>query len=106
MKWAGKIGFATSVETSPGVWRDKVVEKSFIADVTRYARRDVTDQVANNNLVASHEFSIVLSAYLATNWHSIRYIHWMGARWRVTHAEVLHPRLRLQIGGVYNGPTP
>jgi hypothetical protein len=32
----------------------------------------------------------------------MKYIEFMGARWKITSVEVKHPRLILTIGGVYN----
>ena len=36
------------------------------------------------------------------NYSQIRYVEYLGAKWRVTKVEVRHPRLVLSIGGVYN----
>ena len=33
----------------------------------------------------------------------IRYIEWMGVKWKVNNVEVQYPRLTLHIGGVFNG---
>ena len=39
-KWFGKIGFDQgTVETTPGVWKPSIVEKSYFGDVQRNSRR-------------------------------------------------------------------
>jgi hypothetical protein len=37
---------------------------------------------------------------------NIRYICYGGARWVTKSLSYDKPRVHLQIGGVYNGPTP
>lgn len=31
-KWYGKVGFATTVEGPPGIWKDEIVEDSYYGD--------------------------------------------------------------------------
>ena len=102
-KWFGVIGYAETVETTPGVWEEKIVERSYYGDVMRNTRRlQTTDQV-NDNVDISNELSIVADPYAYQNFIAIRYVEWMGAKWKVSNIEVQHPRLRLTIGGVWNG---
>lgn len=35
----------------------------------------------------------------------MRYIEFMGAKWKITNIEVQYPRLILTVGGVYNEST-
>lgn len=102
-KWYGKIGFAETVETSPGVWVEQITERNYYGDITRNTRRlQSTDQL-NDNITISNEISIVADPYANQNFHSIRYVEFMGTRWKIDGAEVLYPRLILTLGGVYNG---
>ena len=48
------------------------------------------------------EFSILADPYARNNFHSMRYIKFMGALWKITTVEVQYPRLILNVGGVYN----
>lgn len=105
-KFYGPIGFAVSKETRPGVWQDEIVERNYRGDVNRISRRlQTTDQV-NDDITISNEFSILADPFASGNFHSMRYIKYMGARWKVSNVEVKYPRLILTIGGLYNGPTP
>lgn len=102
-KWFGVIGYAETVETTPGVWEEKIVERSYFGDVTRNTRRlQTTDQV-NNNIDISNEISVVADPYAYQNFHAIRYVEFMGAKWKVSSVDVQYPRLHLSLGGVYNG---
>lgn len=103
MKWFGVIGYAETVETTPGVWEEQITEREYFGDVTRNARRlQTTDQV-NDNVDISNEISIVADPYALQNFHAIRYAEWMGTKWKVSNIDVQYPRLNLSLGGVWNG---
>ena len=38
-KFYGAIGFAETVETDPGIWEEKIVERSYSGDVIRNIRK-------------------------------------------------------------------
>lgn len=104
MKYYGKIGFGfANVETAPGVFDTEIVEKTYRGDVLRNSKRFETSEYRNDDLNISNEFSIVADAFAYQNFQSIRYITYMGAKWKVNNVEVRHPRLILTVGGVYNG---
>jgi hypothetical protein len=102
-KFYGKIGYSTTEETAPGVWEENVTERSYYGDLIRNTRRyQSTDQV-NDDLNISNEISILADPYAYENFHSMKYVEFMGAKWKVTSVEVQYPRLILSVGGVYNG---
>lgn len=102
-KWYGLIGYAENVETTPGVWEEQITERPYYGDVVRNTRRLQNSDSVNDNIDVSNEISIVADPFANQNFHAMRYIEFMGARWKVTSVEVQYPRLRLTIGGVYNG---
>lgn len=103
-KWYGEIGFAELVETKPGTWADEqITKRQYFGDVIRNSRRLQSSNQVNDNINVSNEISIISDPYADQSFHSIRYIEFMGARWKVTNVEVLPPRLKLTIGGLYNG---
>lgn len=103
MKWFGVIGYAKTVETTPGVWEEQITERKYFGDVTRNARRlQTTDQV-NDNVDISNEISVVSDPYALQNFHAIRYAEWMGTKWKISNVDVQYPRLTLSLGGVWNG---
>lgn len=102
-KFYGKIGYAITKETTPGVWVEEIVERSYYGDVIRNIRRLQGSENLNDDINVSNEISIVADAFANQNFHSMRYVEYMGAKWKVSSVEVKYPRLILNIGGVYNG---
>lgn len=102
-KWYGLIGFAETVEISPGVYEEKITEHQYYGDVVRDTRRLQNSSQLNDNVNISNNISIIADPFANNNFHSIRYIEYMGAKWKVESVEVQYPRLVLTIGGVYNG---
>lgn len=102
-KFYGKIGYAITKETTPGVWVEEIVERSYYGDVIRNIRRLQGSENLNDNINVSNEISIVADAFANQNFYSMRYVEYMGAKWKVSSVEVKYPRLILNIGGVYNG---
>lgn len=102
-KFYGEIGFAQQVESSPGVWKEEIVKRNYFGDLIRNIRQlQSTDQL-NDNVNISNQISIIADPYANENFHFMRYVEFMGAKWKVTSVEVQYPRLILQLGGVYNG---
>lgn len=103
-KFYGKIGFASEVkEVRPGIWKDEIIEKSYFGDLIKNNRKLQNSNQVNDNINISNEISIIADPYANNNFHSIRYVEFMGSKWKVTNVEVQYPRLILTIGGVYNG---
>lgn len=104
-RFHGKVGYGEAVETNPGVWEDVITEKSYFGDVVRNNRMlQQGDHLADDTKVNT-SISIVADAYGNEHFFAIRYVEWAGVRWKVSNVEVQTPRLILQIGEVYNGPT-
>ncbi len=101
-KFYGVIGYAETVETKPGVWRPKIIEKKYFGDLIRNTSEYEPAGQVNDNLKIANQISIVADPYARQNFHSTRYVEFMGAKWKVTRVEVQYPRLILTIGGVYN----
>lgn len=104
-KFYGAIGYATSVETSPDVWKEEMTERFYCGDLIRNSRRLDGGTQVNDNITISNEISIVSDPYANENFHAMRYVSFMGANWKITSVEVKYPRLILTTGGVWNGPT-
>lgn len=102
-KWYGLIGFAETVEIRPGVYEEEITEHQYYGDVVRDTRRLQNSSQLNDNVNISNDISIIADPFANNNFHSIRYIEYMGAKWKVESVEVQYPRLVLTIGGVYNG---
>lgn len=101
-KWFGKIGFAETKETKPGIWEEIMTVREYYGDVTRNTRRFQSSENLNDNIVVSNDISIVADPYAIQNFHSIRYIEFMGAKWKINNVEVSYPRLILTLGDICN----
>jgi hypothetical protein len=102
-KFYGKIGYAETVETKPGVYKEEITERDYYGDLIRNTRRLQSGDKVNDDINVSNEISIVADPFANQNFHSMRYVEFMGAKWKITNVEVQYPRLILTIGGVYNG---
>ena len=102
-KFYGAVGYVETTETSKGVWEEKITERQYYGDLIRNSRRLESSGNLNDNVNVSNEISIVADPFANQNFHLMRYIEFMGAKWKISNVEVKYPRLILTIGGVYNG---
>ena len=102
-KYYGKVGYATSEEVKPGVWKKRITEREYFGDVIRNTRRLQSSGNLNDNIIVSNEISIVADPFANENFHSMLYVEFMGAKCKISNVEVQYPRLILTIGEVYNG---
>ena len=102
-KFYGSIGYAISKETTPGVWVEDIVERQYFGDVYRNTRKLQSGNQVNDSIDISNEISILSDPFANENFHSMRYVTYMGAKWKVSSVEVRYPRLILTVGGLYNG---
>ena len=102
-KFCGKIGYAETKETSPGIWEEIITERSYYGELVRNLRRLESSGNINDNISIANEISIVADPFANQNFHSMRYVEFMGAKWKISSVEVQYPRLILTIGGLYNG---
>ena len=106
MKFSGIIGFGITAETEEhsGVWDDTIVERKYYGDIQKASfRGQVNPDSINDNIVLSHQLTVIADPFLTQNYQNIRYVEVEGAKWKVTYVEIQHPRLRLTLGGAYNG---
>lgn len=104
-KYYGSIGYAETVETVPGIWEEQIVERNYFGDTYRNTRLLQNSGGVNDNINIANQISIVADPYANQNFHAMRYVEFMGSKWKITNVEVQYPRLVLTIGGLYNGDT-
>lgn len=100
-KYYGMIGFATQEETKPGVWEDVIVERPYKGDVLRNGRRYDRSEDINDNFTITNQFSIVSDAFLYSHVPALRYLEYMGSKFKIVSAEIDRPRVTISVGGVY-----
>lgn len=102
-KYYGKIGYAETVETKPGIWEEQITVHNHYGDVIKNSRRLQSVDNVNDNVTINNHLSIVADPYAMNNFHSMRYAEFMGTKWKISNVEVQYPRLILILGGLYNG---
>lgn len=102
-KWFGQIGFAVTEETAPDVWVEHIVERSYYGDVLRNVRSTSTVNQINEGFSISNQISFVADPYAKENFYRMKYVTFMGAKWKINEVEVQYPRLIMQLGGLWNG---
>ena len=101
-KFFGKIGYAMTQETKPGVWMDQIMEREYYGDLLRNSYRFQTSDKVNDDVSIANEFSIIADSFDKDNFHLMKYIEFEGTKWKITNVEVRYPRLNLTVGGIYN----
>lgn len=102
-KFCGTIGIVETVETAPSVWTEQVVEKKCYGDILKNYRSIQSGESINDNVVIKHSISILADSWVTEHIGSIRYVSWLGTKWKVSSIEVDRPRITLELDGVYNG---
>jgi glyceraldehyde-3-phosphate dehydrogenase/erythrose-4-phosphate dehydrogenase len=102
-KYYGTIGYAETVETTPGIWESTITERPYYGDVLRLSRKYTDDSTINGNINVNNKISVIADPYALSNFANIRYVTWMDNKWKVSEITVEYPRLTLTIGGLYNG---
>ena len=104
-KWYGKVGFATTVETEPGIWKNRIVEEPYFGDLISDFRKLQNSGEVNDDVNIANKISILADPFAVNNFHNIKYAEYLGVNWKVTDVEVQYPRLILSLGGVFNGDS-
>lgn len=102
-KWFGKVGYADTQETSPGVWKDVITEHKYYGDTVRNIKKLENGQEVIDDIGVTVSISIVADPYAYNNFHAIKYVEYMGTKWKVSSVDPQYPRLVLALGGLYNG---
>lgn len=102
-KYYGSVGYADTVETSPGVEVEEITSRDYYGDVLYNTRRLENSGEVNDSINVTNKISIVADPYAFENFWKIRYATFMGHKWKVKTVDVESPRLILTLGGLYNG---
>lgn len=103
-RFSGNIGFVETVEMSPGVFIPKVTERRCHGDIiARKVRLDSNGDSTNKDLTLSNDISIVADKFSKEHLGYMRYVVLHRLKWEIISAVVEYPRIRLTLGGLYNG---
>lgn len=101
-KFYGKIGYMKTVDDGSGVWNESYVERPYYGDIIRNTFRYSSNEYVNDDVTISNEISVISDNFAVENFHLMRYVEFMGAKWRIANVEFEYPRIKLTLGGVYN----
>ena len=101
-KFYGIIGFSDSKETSKGVWEPDIYEQAYYGDIVKDYRSWEKGQKVNDDFSINNQFSIIADPYLLKNFRQMKYIVYMGVKWRISSIEIQETRLLISVGGEYN----
>ena len=102
-KFHGKVGYALLEESAPGVWKERITVREYDGDEHRLSRSLQASGQVNDNVNLNSEISIVADPFAYQHFHCMRYVEFMGTKWKVASVNTQRPRLILTLGGLYNG---
>ena len=102
-KFFGNIGFVATEENPPGVWVEREETRPYYGDVNRNQRRWQQNQDVNDDILVTNEISIVADDFARDNLGRMRWVEWMDSKWKINSITLEYPRIRLTLGGVWNG---
>lgn len=102
-KFYGKIGYGMEVETTCGDWSPSILERDYYGDVLRNVHKYESGDSINSDLNIDNIISIVADHFAFEQFQNMRYVEYLGVKWKINRVEVQSPRLNLTIGGVYHG---
>lgn len=101
MKVYVTVGFTVSEETRPGVWQQVIKDRHYYGELSKQVNKWQNGDGVNKNADFDSQISIVSDPFAVDNFHSIKYVKYLGIKWQVSAVEIMRPRLILTIGGEY-----
>lgn len=100
-RYYGHIGFAIQVEDEPGIWVDEIEERPYKGDIIRGGRRFDNSENINDDFTITNVFSVISDAFLYSHIPAMRYIEYLGSKFKIVSVEVERPRVEIRVGGFY-----
>ena len=106
MRYAGHLGVVQEVETSPGVWEDRITEQEVLGTMKTLTETHASEDNVHPNVSSTR--SVVVGALgIGPQDHSnIKYITHVGKRWTLSSIVDEPPNIRVYFGEEYHGPIP
>lgn len=103
-KFYGNIGFGIQVPREPGsdIYEEKIEEHPYFGDVIETISKWENGDHLNDDITINNTISIMADSFATTHCQLMKYVDYMGAKWKIKSVKLAYPRLTLTIGGVYN----
>lgn len=101
MKWCGDIGFVSTQETDPGIYKKIEIDKRYKGYTTRLRRQNKTEEVVNDSPLLDIQIRVYINPYLNENLYNIKYITYMKKKWKVSNIEIQYPQAIFTLGGLF-----
>ena len=102
MKCSGKIGYARTEETSPGVYQEIITEKQYYGDLVRSNAQIIDSSTINSSVKLNNNISVLCNNYMTENLGCIRYLTFKKSKWKISSIEVKDNRTIFTLGDLYN----
>lgn len=102
-KFFGKIGFSKTTETAPGVFEDLIDPREYYGDIERQGRRWENSENINDDLVVNNYVSVLADDFAYENIGNMKWVEFLGSKWKIKSVEMEYPRIKITLGGVWNG---
>lgn len=105
MKFCGSIGFIKQEEIEAGIYGDVVAEKNYYGEVLQNFRKWKSSDKVNDDIVLTNKLSVIADSFMTENLGAMKYVVYLGQKWKIDSAEIEYPRIVLTLGGLYNEAT-
>ena len=102
-KFSGIIGFGETIETVPGVFVPTITDRRrYFGDLIRNYNTLQSSANLNDDINISNQISIIADNFLKEHFNTMKYVEFMGVKWKISNVDVQYPRFILSLGGIYN----
>lgn len=102
-RYSGLVGFRTGdAEKAPGVFTQTFVEKRMRGEIVTSRKQYIQGDQVYDDSELSNQISLVGSQFSYENYTNIKYLTYLGRKWKVISVAVEHPRIIVTLGGLYN----
>lgn len=102
MKYYGRIAYSYHDETESGIYEEGYHEQYYYGDVEQIGRRLENQSQINDDIKANVSISVLADADLNNHFGSIRWVEFMGQKWKAETVNVKPPRLNITLGALYH----
>ena len=102
MRCSGKIGYARTEETSPGIYQEIITEKQYYGDVVRNTAESLDSNTINASIKLDNRISVLCNNYMSDNLGCIRYLTFKKSKWKISSIEIKDNRMIFTLGDLYN----